>query len=63
MFEEHPEWWDILCNITTGKVTVNPNLITDIPEKYVVCDNELMAEVRMFGFCVVTRCSTRLPLQ
>jgi hypothetical protein len=45
MFEEHPEWWDILCNITTGKVTVNQNLINDVPEKYVTCDNELMSEV------------------
>jgi len=45
MFEEHPEWWDILCNITTGKVTVNPNLVSDVPEKHTACDNELMAEV------------------
>jgi len=45
MFEEHPEWWDILCNISTGKITVNANMITDIPEKYVPADNELMAEV------------------
>ncbi|KAI9479014.1 docking domain of Afi1 for Arf3 in vesicle trafficking-domain-containing protein [Coemansia mojavensis] len=25
-FEEHPEWWDLLCNINTGKVTVSPAL-------------------------------------
>lgn len=36
MFEEHPEWWDLLCNIQTGKVTLNPSLVQDVPEKYVV---------------------------
>ncbi|KAJ2704518.1 hypothetical protein H4R19_005225 [Coemansia spiralis] len=25
-FEEHPEWWDLLCNINTGKMTVSPAL-------------------------------------
>ncbi len=35
MFEEHPEWWDLLCNISTGKVTLNPNMVVDVPEKYV----------------------------
>ncbi|KAJ1943088.1 hypothetical protein GGF37_002811 [Kickxella alabastrina] len=25
-FEEHPEWWDILCNINTGKIIVSPLL-------------------------------------
>ncbi|KAJ2557583.1 hypothetical protein EV175_001251 [Coemansia sp. RSA 1933] len=25
-FEEHPEWWDLLCNINTGKITVSPAL-------------------------------------
>ncbi len=23
MFEEQPTWWDVLCNINTGKVTVS----------------------------------------
>lgn len=45
MFEEHPEWWDLLCNISTGKVTLNPNLVTDVPEKYERSDVELMSEV------------------
>lgn len=45
MFEEHPEWWDLLCNISTGKVTLNPALITDVPEKYERSDSELMSEV------------------
>ncbi|KAJ1999561.1 hypothetical protein GGI04_004520, partial [Coemansia thaxteri] len=26
-FEEHPEWWDLLCNINTGKVTISPALL------------------------------------
>ncbi|KAJ2864463.1 hypothetical protein GGH94_002915 [Coemansia aciculifera] len=26
-FEEHPEWWDLLCNINTGKITVSPALL------------------------------------
>ncbi|KAJ2721439.1 hypothetical protein GGI07_003952 [Coemansia sp. Benny D115] len=25
-FEEHPEWWDMLCNINTGRITVSPAL-------------------------------------
>eukprot|EP00026_Physarum_polycephalum_P003239 Phypoly_transcript_03249.p1 GENE.Phypoly_transcript_03249~~Phypoly_transcript_03249.p1 ORF type:complete len:784 (+),score=142.64 Phypoly_transcript_03249:155-2506(+) len=45
MFEEHPEWWDLLCNISTGKVTLNPALVVDVPEKYERSDNELMSEV------------------
>lgn len=24
MFEEHPEWWDLCCNIQTGVVKVSP---------------------------------------
>ncbi|KAI8869398.1 spindle pole body interacting protein [Ramicandelaber brevisporus] len=23
MFEDHPQWWDVLCNIITGKITVS----------------------------------------
>lgn len=23
-FEGHPKWWDVLCNISTGKITVSP---------------------------------------
>lgn len=26
VFSLHPEWWDILCNIDTGQVTISPNL-------------------------------------
>ncbi|KAJ1650735.1 hypothetical protein IWQ61_008536 [Dispira simplex] len=26
-FEEHPHWWDVLCNINTGKITVSPLLL------------------------------------
>ncbi|KAJ1968139.1 hypothetical protein H4R34_006311, partial [Dimargaris verticillata] len=25
-FEEHPQWWDVLCNIDTGRITVSPLL-------------------------------------
>ncbi|KAJ1675641.1 hypothetical protein EV182_000875 [Spiromyces aspiralis] len=25
-FEEHPQWWDLLCNINTGKITVSPTI-------------------------------------
>ncbi|KAJ1924270.1 hypothetical protein IWQ60_005309 [Tieghemiomyces parasiticus] len=25
-FEEHPQWWDVLCNINTGKIIVSPLL-------------------------------------
>ncbi|KAF2073339.1 hypothetical protein CYY_005357 [Polysphondylium violaceum] len=45
MFEEHPEWWDILCNIGTGKVIINPNLVTEVPDKFVSYDNDFMNEV------------------
>ncbi|KNC97600.1 uncharacterized protein SPPG_07069 [Spizellomyces punctatus DAOM BR117] len=26
VFEEQPAWWDVLCNINTGKITVSPLL-------------------------------------
>jgi len=42
MFETHSEWWDILCNINTGKITVNQMTVT---EKHVVLDNEFMAQM------------------
>eukprot|EP01132_Coremiostelium_polycephalum_P009632 gene9632-11805_t len=45
MFEEHPEWWDILCNISTGKVIINPNLVPEVPDKFLQYDNDFMAEV------------------
>jgi len=25
-FEEHPQWWDVLFNINSGKVTISPNI-------------------------------------
>lgn len=43
MFEQHTEWWDMLCNINTGKVTVNLN--AQLPDKNMQLDNEFMAEV------------------
>mmetsp|Transcript_24426 Transcript_24426/g.34241 ORF Transcript_24426/g.34241 Transcript_24426/m.34241 type:complete len:672 (+) Transcript_24426:134-2149(+) len=49
MFEAHTEWWDILCNINTGKVTVSsfPNAQPQQtpPEKYASYDNDLMFQV------------------
>lgn len=26
MFEHHTEWWDILCNINTGKIVLSSQL-------------------------------------
>lgn len=26
VFSHHPEWWDLLCNIDTGQITISPNL-------------------------------------
>eukprot|EP01112_Ceratiomyxa_fruticulosa_P006401 TRINITY_DN171_c0_g1_i4.p1 TRINITY_DN171_c0_g1~~TRINITY_DN171_c0_g1_i4.p1 ORF type:complete len:741 (+),score=159.44 TRINITY_DN171_c0_g1_i4:381-2603(+) len=45
MFEEHPEWWDILCNIQTGKVTLNPKLVTEEPDKWSLYDTKFIQEV------------------
>ncbi|KAN0011867.1 hypothetical protein ACTFIU_007438 [Dictyostelium citrinum] len=45
VFEERSEWWDILCNIGTGKVILNPSLVTEIPDKFQQYDNDFMAEV------------------
>ncbi|KYR01730.1 hypothetical protein DLAC_01741 [Tieghemostelium lacteum] len=45
MFEEHLEWWDILCSIGTGKVIINPGLVSEVPDKFVQYDNDFMAEV------------------
>ncbi|GAM21359.1 hypothetical protein SAMD00019534_045330, partial [Acytostelium subglobosum LB1] len=45
MFEEHPEWWDILCNIGTGKVVMNASLVSEVPDKFAQYDNDFMAEV------------------
>lgn len=30
-FEEHPQWWDLLCNINTGKITVSSALPMPAP--------------------------------
>ncbi|KAJ3019153.1 hypothetical protein HKX48_002344 [Thoreauomyces humboldtii] len=27
VFEEQQAWWDVLCNVTTGKITISPKLI------------------------------------
>ena len=43
MFEQHTEWWDILCNINTGKITVRANTI--LPDKNANLDNNFIAEV------------------
>lgn len=26
VFELHPEWWDVLCNVDTGQIIISPNL-------------------------------------
>ncbi|KAH3756862.1 methionyl-tRNA synthetase [Pelomyxa schiedti] len=49
MFEQHAEWWDVLCNIQTGKVTVNPKLLGQFPsETYAEEDNDFFDDVEYF---------------
>jgi hypothetical protein len=52
VFEQHAEWWDILCNINTGKVIISPQILQQqaaIPEqhreKHAELDNEFMNNV------------------
>lgn len=46
VFESHVEWWDILCNINTGKITLSPTLMVHKQfEKYTFFDNEFMTQV------------------
>jgi hypothetical protein len=28
IFEDHSSWWDVLCNIDTGKITVSKDIST-----------------------------------
>ena len=28
IFEDHSSWWDVLCNIDTGKITVSKDIAT-----------------------------------
>lgn len=44
MFETHGEWWDILCNINTGKVLISPSQQQSF-EKHSLYDNEFMSKV------------------
>ncbi|KAI8816280.1 docking domain of Afi1 for Arf3 in vesicle trafficking-domain-containing protein [Fimicolochytrium jonesii] len=30
VFEEQQTWWDVLCNVNTGKITVSPHLIASV---------------------------------
>eukprot|EP00455_Lapot_gusevi_P001772 TRINITY_DN10680_c0_g1_i3.p1 TRINITY_DN10680_c0_g1~~TRINITY_DN10680_c0_g1_i3.p1 ORF type:complete len:458 (-),score=111.90 TRINITY_DN10680_c0_g1_i3:124-1497(-) len=30
IFEHHPEWWDVLCNLNTGEVTLAPAYATQL---------------------------------
>lgn len=43
MFETHGEWWDILCNINTGKVILSPSQQNF--DKYSLYDNEFLSKV------------------
>jgi len=48
MFENRSEWWDLLCNLQTGKVTINPRSGTEIQRICTACaevDNALYEEV------------------
>jgi len=33
IFEERTEWWDVLCNVVTGRITVNPQTMLQEKEK------------------------------
>lgn len=49
MFEQHSEWWDVLCNIQTGKVTVNPAIAATFPCTSVSdADTDLFDDVAFF---------------
>jgi len=32
IFEDHSTWWDVLCNIDTGKITVSKDIAVPIDE-------------------------------
>jgi hypothetical protein len=39
LFENHPEWWDILCNVDTGRIRISPQIppvTQDVPELFPV---------------------------
>eukprot|EP01107_Rhizomastix_libera_P015663 TRINITY_DN601_c0_g1_i1.p1 TRINITY_DN601_c0_g1~~TRINITY_DN601_c0_g1_i1.p1 ORF type:complete len:745 (+),score=211.90 TRINITY_DN601_c0_g1_i1:128-2236(+) len=43
VFEEHSEWWDVLCNLQTGKVIINPKIASMFPlDSHSSVDNDLM---------------------
>eukprot|EP01116_Phalansterium_solitarium_P013600 TRINITY_DN30995_c0_g1_i1.p1 TRINITY_DN30995_c0_g1~~TRINITY_DN30995_c0_g1_i1.p1 ORF type:complete len:626 (-),score=206.35 TRINITY_DN30995_c0_g1_i1:7-1842(-) len=53
MFEEHTEWWDLLCDITTGKVTVSDRSIAaltatgaSMPDKLNSLDADLWNQIQ-----------------
>lgn len=49
MFEERGEWWDVLCNIQTGRVTVNPKLAGVFPDPSLSeIDSDLLEEVEFY---------------
>lgn len=49
VFEERGEWWDVLCNIQTGRVTVNPKLAGVFPDPALAeLDADLMNEVEFY---------------
>lgn len=40
VFEENPTWWDVLCNINTGKITLSPVIKLGPDDRDVGRDNE-----------------------
>ncbi|KAH6576898.1 hypothetical protein BASA62_001133 [Batrachochytrium salamandrivorans] len=38
VFEEQAAWWDVLCNLNTGKITISPRLISNENSSDVVKD-------------------------
>lgn len=49
VFEERGEWWDVLCNIQTGRVTVSPRLAGVFPDPALAeVDADFMEEVEFY---------------
>jgi hypothetical protein len=68
MFAERMEWWDVLCDVATGKVTLNPNTMAQEKERlpHSKLDAEFFQRVPharvcgVCGVCVRMRCGELL---
>jgi hypothetical protein len=45
MFAERMEWWDVLCDVATGKITVNTNTMPQEKHAHSKLDNEFFQKV------------------